>query len=104
MPVLPQNTPPNGGKKPQGKWAQRSKQLSFWVLIILIPVLFLQLQNGKGDQARQIRYDQYVEELRSFLETRGDHPSWASLTDGRRVIAIVEAARESTRRRQEIAL
>src|ERR671916_344191 len=63
MPVLPPNTPPNGGKKPQGKWAQRSKQLSFWVLIILIPVLFLQLQNGKGDQARTIRYDQYTEQL-----------------------------------------
>ncbi len=63
MPVLPQNTPPNGGKKPGSKWAQRSKQLSLWVLIILIPVLFLQLQSGKNDQAPNVRYDQYTQEL-----------------------------------------
>src|SRR4028119_1468125 len=63
MPVLPQNTPPGGGKKPQSKWAQRSKQLSFWVLIILIPVLFLQLQSGRGDQAPTITYTEYDQEL-----------------------------------------
>lgn len=48
--------------------------------------------------------DAYARELRSFLETRDDDLAWASLADGRRVIAIVEAARESTRRRQEIAV
>ena len=63
MPVLPNNSPPSGGKKPQSKWAQRSKQLSFWVLIILIPVLFLQLQSGKGEQAPEINYTQYDQEL-----------------------------------------
>jgi cell division protease FtsH len=44
-------------------WGRFSKTLSFWILIILIPVAFIQLSNGRGDQATTITYSQYDQEL-----------------------------------------
>jgi cell division protease FtsH len=53
------NTPP---KKPTN-WTKFSKTLSFWILVILIPVLFIQFSNGRGEAAPTITYSQYSQEL-----------------------------------------
>jgi cell division protease FtsH len=49
--------------KKEFSWGRFSKTLSFWILIILIPVLFLRLSGATSDQAPEIGYTQYVEQL-----------------------------------------
>src|SRR5215210_1272984 len=61
MPLIP-STPPNNGKKPVN-WGRLSKTVSFWILIILIPVAFMSLQSGRGDPAPLITYSRYDGEL-----------------------------------------
>ena len=57
MPDRP--TPP----KKQTNWGRFSKTLSFWILIILIPVAFIQLNGARAEQAPKITYTQYSQEL-----------------------------------------
>jgi cell division protease FtsH len=52
-------TPP---KKP-ANWGRVSKTLAFWVIVILIPVAFLQFTSGGRDQAPDISYTRYGQEL-----------------------------------------
>ncbi len=52
-------TPP---KKPFN-WGRFSKTLSFWILVILIPVAFLSYTGGRGDQAEAIDYTAYSRQL-----------------------------------------
>src|SRR5688500_10497845 len=44
-------------------WGRFSKTLSFWVLIILIPVAFIQLTHAGSEQSPTISYTQYDNEL-----------------------------------------
>src|SRR3712207_3536239 len=55
-------TMPNPPKKPAnfGRW---SKTLAFWVIVLLIPVAFLQFTSGGRDTAPKISYPRYRTEL-----------------------------------------
>jgi cell division protease FtsH len=44
-------------------WGRFSKTLSFWILILLVPVALIQLSNARTEQAPQITYTRYREEL-----------------------------------------
>ncbi len=65
MPLqMPQKNPknPNNPKKPTN-WSKVSKQLSFWVFVILVPVAIIQFSGKGADQAPTISYTQYDQEL-----------------------------------------
>ena len=59
MPSNMQTPPP----KKDRDWGRMSKQLSFWILLILIPLAFIKLMNPTSDQAQTITYTQYDREL-----------------------------------------
>ncbi|HEY9514028.1 MAG TPA: ATP-dependent zinc metalloprotease FtsH [Gemmatimonadaceae bacterium] len=44
-------------------WGRLSKTLSFWLLIILIPIAFLRLSGGSGSAPTEIDYTQYSQQL-----------------------------------------
>ena len=44
-------------------WGRLSKTLSFWLLIILIPIAFFRLSGGAGNSPTEIDYTQYSQEL-----------------------------------------
>ncbi|MBK6307510.1 MAG: ATP-dependent zinc metalloprotease FtsH [Gemmatimonadetes bacterium] len=54
--------PPIPPKK-QFNWGRFSKGLSFWILVILIPVAVIQFSGQKGEPATQINYSDYRSEL-----------------------------------------
>src|SRR5256885_16061474 len=60
MPIqMPNKTP----KKPTN-WSKVSKQLSFWVFVILVPVAIIQFSGKGSDAAPEISYTpQYDQEL-----------------------------------------
>src|SRR5688500_1232395 len=77
MAIPPLNQTPRDPKKPTN-WARVSKTLSFWILIILIPVAFIQFSSRGADQAPLITYSQYTSEVErdnvakaTFLGERG---------------------------------
>src|SRR3954462_7214104 len=59
---MPVTSPPKSPKK-DVNWGRLSKTLSFWLLILLIPVALIQLSNGRSEQAPLISYTQYKSEL-----------------------------------------
>jgi cell division protease FtsH len=59
MPVTNSPKPP----KKDVNWGRLSKTLSFWLLILLIPVALIQLSGARSDQAPLISYTQYKQEL-----------------------------------------
>src|SRR5690349_9158166 len=59
---MPVTNPPKSPKK-DVNWGRLSKTLSFWLLILLIPVALIQLSNGRSEQAPLITYTQYKSEL-----------------------------------------
>jgi cell division protease FtsH len=61
MPSLtPGNTPQQrNAKGPAGGWGGRSKALSFWALVILVPLIFLRLSGGGREQTPEIDYSLY---------------------------------------------
>ncbi|MFN2567426.1 MAG: ATP-dependent metallopeptidase FtsH/Yme1/Tma family protein, partial [Gemmatimonadaceae bacterium] len=44
-------------------WGRFSKTLSFWILILLVPVALIQLSSARAESAPQISYTKYREEL-----------------------------------------
>jgi cell division protease FtsH len=52
----------NGPKKPFS-WARFSKTLALWVLLLLIPVVFISYSGGGSESAPTISYTQYGHEL-----------------------------------------
>jgi cell division protease FtsH len=54
---------PNNKPKKEFSWARFSKTLSFWILILLIPVVLIQLTGSKAESAKQISYTQYRDAL-----------------------------------------
>ena len=53
------NTPPN---KP-GNWGRLSKTLAFWILVLLVPVAFIQFSSARTDGVEKLDYWQYDEQL-----------------------------------------
>ena len=49
-------------KKPFN-WGRFSKTLSFWILVILIPVAFLSYNGGRETQSPEIDYTAYRQQL-----------------------------------------
>ncbi|MFN8572877.1 MAG: ATP-dependent zinc metalloprotease FtsH [Gemmatimonadaceae bacterium] len=67
--------PPNAPKKPS--WGRISKTLSFWILVILIPVAVIQFSGGRTEPAVEIEYSDYRDQLSR------DNISKVSVQDGR---------------------
>ena len=65
MPVLPSPPSNNNNNKKKFSWGSFSKTLSFWLLIILIPVAFIEFSNARTDPAPQIIYSQYDSQLQA---------------------------------------
>src|SRR5688572_678862 len=64
MPSLtPGNNPQQRSPKTGGSWGGRSKALSFWALVILVPIIFLKLSKGSTDQAPEIDYTAFTEQV-----------------------------------------
>ena len=59
---MPVPMPPKSPKK-DVNWGRLSKTLSFWLLILLIPVALIQLSGARSEQAPLISYTQYKSEL-----------------------------------------
>src|SRR3979409_872396 len=54
---------PNKNPKKPTNWSKMSKQLSFWVFVILVPVAIIQFSGKGADAAPEISYTQYDQEL-----------------------------------------
>ncbi len=59
---MPIQMPPKPPKK-QTSWSRISKQASFWVFVILVPVAIIQLSGKTADQSSTISYSQYDAQL-----------------------------------------
>src|ERR1043166_4343402 len=60
---MPAPTNPGKPGKKDGDWAKRSKTISFWLLVILVPVAFIQLAGSRSDQPAKITYSFYTSQL-----------------------------------------
>jgi cell division protease FtsH len=49
--------------KKEFSWGRFSKTLSFWILILLIPVILIQLTGAKSEASKTISYTEYRDEL-----------------------------------------
>src|SRR5262245_4992030 len=58
---MPVTIPPKNKK--EFSWGRFSKTLSFWILILLIPVVLIQLSGNKEGSAKTITYTQYNDAL-----------------------------------------
>ncbi len=58
--MAPNMTP--SPKKPQN-WSRISKTVSFWILVILIPVAFFNFNSGRETQAPELNYSTYRQQL-----------------------------------------
>ncbi len=54
---------PNKNPKKPTNWSKVSKQLSFWVFVILVPVAIIQFSGKGADAAPEISYSQYDQQL-----------------------------------------
>ena len=54
---------PNKNPKKPTNWSKVSKQLSFWVFVILVPVAIIQFSGKGSDAAPEVSYTQYDQEL-----------------------------------------
>ena len=62
---MPVPIPPKNGNNNGFNWGRFSKTLSFWILIILIPVALIQMTGARAESAPEIRYDFYRQQLES---------------------------------------
>ena len=54
---------PNKNPKKPTNWSKVSKQLSFWVFVILVPVAIIQFSGKGADAAPEISYSEYTSQL-----------------------------------------
>ena len=83
VPIPPKN-------KKEFSWGRFSKTLSFWILILLIPVVLIQLTGAKAEAAQTITYTQYRDAL--------ERDNIAKVHDRRRQ----DGERRRSRRRENI--
>ena len=57
----PQKDPKN--TKKEFSWARVSKTISFWMLIVLIPVVLIQMSGARQEAARKLDYSRFRAEL-----------------------------------------
>jgi cell division protease FtsH len=50
-------------KKKEFSWGRFSKTLSFWILILLIPVILIQLTGAKSEASKPVSYTEYRDQL-----------------------------------------
>ncbi len=57
--------PDNDGKRndKRSRWARLSRTASFWILIFLVPLLVLNLLGSQDDDATELSYSQFVDQL-----------------------------------------
>ncbi len=55
---MPDRLPP-----PRFSWGRLSKQVAFWLIVILIPVVFVELTSSRGSDAPEIPYSDFSREL-----------------------------------------
>ena len=60
---MPLPRPSGDGPKKPFSWARFSKTLALWVLVLLVPFVFITYANGGADAASKISYTQYGQEL-----------------------------------------
>ncbi|HEX6966994.1 MAG TPA: hypothetical protein VF166_14475, partial [Gemmatimonadaceae bacterium] len=60
---MAERMPPQKNNKKDSGWGRYSKTISFWILIILIPIAFIQLSGARSDDSPEIDYTQYNEQL-----------------------------------------
>jgi FtsH Extracellular. len=58
---MPIPMPPKNKK--EFSWGRFSKTLSFWILILLIPVILIQLTGAKSEASKTVTYTEYRDEL-----------------------------------------
>ena len=58
---MPIPMPPKNKK--EFSWGRFSKTLSFWILILLIPVILIQLTGAKSEASKTVSYTEYRDEL-----------------------------------------
>src|SRR3712207_2757301 len=58
---MPVPMPPKNKK--DFSWGRFSKTLSFWILILLVPVALIQLSTARAEQAPEIPYTEYRAQL-----------------------------------------
>jgi cell division protease FtsH len=59
MPPKNDKNKSNKGNDKGTNWGRLSKTLSFWILVIMIPVALVQLSSARADAAPEISYTQY---------------------------------------------
>jgi cell division protease FtsH len=69
------NTP-----KKSTDWSKRSKQLSFWVFVILVPVAIIQFSGKGAEAAPDISYTQYEQEVEKGNVEK------VTIEDGRKIV------------------
>src|SRR5215211_7247803 len=63
---MPVPMSPKNGNKNNNKgfnWGRFSKTLSFWVFILLIPVVLIQLAGPRSEQTTEVNYTEYKAQL-----------------------------------------
>jgi cell division protease FtsH len=55
---MPERLPP-----PRFSWSKLSKTAAFWLIIILIPVVFIELTGNRGGESPEIQYSEFKREL-----------------------------------------
>src|SRR6476660_4317829 len=63
VPMSPKNGNKNSNNNKGFNWGRFSKTLSFWVFILLIPVVLIQLAGPRGDATTEINYTDYRAQL-----------------------------------------
>jgi cell division protease FtsH len=61
-------------------WGRLSKTLAFWVMLMAIPIAFIELSGGRQDPSPEIDYTQYSQELQK------DNVARATIQDGKVVL------------------
>jgi cell division protease FtsH len=55
----------NNNNKKKVSWGSISKTLSFWILVVLIPIVFIEFSSARSEPAPQIIYSQYDQQLQA---------------------------------------
>ena len=60
---MPMQIPNKNNPKKPTNWSKVSKQLSFWVFVILVPVAIIQFSGKGAEAAPEISYTEYTSQL-----------------------------------------